>query len=315
MIIFVVGDPHRGKSVMEHKLRHLLPNKETMRIAAQVDGEGDWTQTLYRSETDLVAQLRHKGEFTPEFVNWAKRAARNCTSRFGLADLGGKISDENREIITSTKNQAGMIILAASFEEADKWVRFGQELGLRIIAVLLSSLVPQPEWHRVVTDKAWEFEGLVFGLDRSNTSFDSATLRALAAHLLETIPATQKETKMNTLTSAQIASLIGKKAEEIVLPNRAPERRLNWKPEELPAVYQALQPFAMTGAAWLIDGRAPQFLVANMVHALHPCTVALADTKVDGGSVTIGERKDPVGQGSGPLPWNVTADFQGGVLV
>ena len=69
------------------------------------------------------------------------------------------------------------------------------------------------------------------------------------------------------------------------------------------------------GGNFVIDGRAPQFLVINVLHALHPNKIALADSKVEGGIVGISSQNIPKEKGSGPLPWTVTDNFQGGVLV
>jgi hypothetical protein len=55
--------------------------------------------------------------------------------------------------------------------------------------------------------------------------------------------------------------------------------------------------------------------VIDILHALHPNRVAVADSKVEGGMVGISGTNYPKGEGSGPLPWKVTEDFQGGTLV
>lgn len=321
MKIFFVGDPHRGKSVAEKFIRHNLPFMETMRIAAAPDGEGDWTEACYEGNGELAAQLRRKGKFSPEFVEWACNAIRNCTTRFTLIDLGGVISEENRQMISSACDECGMIVLAASFEEAQKWVDFGKELGCRILAVLISSLTESNEWHQEVDDRLWEFEGLVYNLDRE-TFTGSATLMAFVEYLQRVIPKIERHTDTEDFyvrTIDYIARSIGKGPEEITIGRGETARKifgLNWKTEELPVVYQMLKGDASTGRAFLIDGRAPQFLVNNIVHALHPCDVALVDDKVDGGMVWItGWHVTPKGKGSGPIPFDVTSDFLDGTLV
>ena len=313
MRIIIAGPPHSGKSIAENFLRHQLPLQQTMRVAAQPDGEGDWTQVCYATDMELAAQLRKKGKFSSKFVDWAVQAVRNCTSRFCLVDVGGIISDENRQIC---READAMIIVSSDSEKAIEWAEFAKSLNLRVLALLHSTLDSQTEWFHRVQGQIWETEGLVVGLDRE-TFKSSRTLRNVAEDLIKNFKEEKKmEKKMNALTIKAIAALIGKSEENYEIRGGRKVHGLNWKTEELSAVYQALQPFAMVGSNWLIDGRAPQFLVSNIVHALHPCSVSLADTKVEQGFVTIGERKDPKGKkGSGELPFNTTENFQGGTLV
>jgi hypothetical protein len=267
-----------------------------MPVRAVPDGEGDWTQLLYQGVSPLVDDLRIKGSFTPAFVEWAAQAVKQCTARFGLVDVGGKPSQENRFIC---READAVIILSSQPDKIQEWLAFAQDLNLKVLAILHSTLDDTtPETWLMREDGV--FEGTVVGLDR--TSFQgSTTIHALVDRLLHIIPEQKEISHMNTLTIAQLATLIGKAEEDYELPNGRHVHGLNWRPEDLEAVYKALKPFSTLGTPWIIDGPAPQWLVVSLLDALHPCALVLADTKVPGGLVPIGQRKQPASSGRGEL--------------
>lgn len=306
MRIVIWGKPHRGKTVLFVALKHLLPRNETMPISGAPDGGdlGDWAQNLYRLNPEEVALYRVKGSFSPEFVEWAAKTVRNCTSRFALVDVGGRISDQNRTIC---READGVIILAANDDEVAEWKAFAQELNLRVLAIIYSTLDPIEEWSKVENDR---FVGLCSGLDREKF-IRSSTIEALAMFLINQIPSNKEKQTMsyNTMTVTQIATMIDKHEEdfEISGPNGTQKRHgLNWNPSELPAVENVLKPFSALGTPWLIDGVMPQWMVVTVVHGLHPCVVALSDSKLPDGMAQISQRKDPQGAGAGELTWKIT---------
>lgn len=313
--IIIAGPPHSGKSIGEKIIRGMLPPNDTMRIASQPDGEGDWIHSLYEKSPELAQSLRKKGSFTPENVSHWRDQIANSTSRFSLIDIGGVVSSENIAICAEAN---AMIIISSDESEIAKWVKLANETGLNILAVIHSSLdTSRTETFVRTPERAWETEGVVVGLTRG-ANVNSDTLKGLASYLLDRVPAKEN---IETLGSYErigidtVAHMIGKEHEEIILPGREPQKGLNWRPEELPLVYSALQKLADRGGSFVIDGRAPQFLVIDILHALHPNKVALVDTKVEGGSVGISGLNYPSGEGSGPLPWQVTGNFHDGVLV
>ncbi|MDR0860103.1 MAG: hypothetical protein LBO09_03860 [Candidatus Peribacteria bacterium] len=312
--VLFAGPPHSGKSIAETFLRNILPLQDTMRIAAQPDGEGDWTQKTYGENPELAQQLRNKGTFTRENVEHRKNQIKNSDSRFTLVDVGGVVSEENKELADQAN---AMIIVSSNPEKTQEWVDLANEKGLHILAVLNSTLdTTKSDLFSVVSGKPWETEGVVVGLDRGNFK-DSKTLREVAAYMMNKVPEKEKKeiASYEPLTIIGIAKNIGKQEEQITLPGREPTMGLNRKPEDLSTVYQSLQKMATQGGNFVIDGRAPQYLVVDILHALHPNKVALADSKVEGGMVGISGQNVPKGLGSGPLPFTITPDFQGGTLV
>ena len=307
MRIVVGGPPHSGKSVFLWELKRLLPIGSYMPIRAAPDGEGDWTQLLYQGGASLTKTLRQKGAFSPEFVQWASNAVKHCTARFGLIDIGGKPSDENRKICQYAD---ALVIVSSQEENVQEWKQFAASVGLQVLAVLHTSLDASSEWWR---RHELFFEGLVIGLDRERFS-GSKTIETFVQFLQEIVPLGDEEKHMNTLTIKQIADLIGKQEEDYTLPNGRTVRGLNWSPKELPLVFEKLKPISALGSAWFIDGPAPQWLIVALLDALHPCSILLSDAKVEGGKVAIGQRKFPQGAGSGELEFLVHPRSKGFVV-
>ena len=280
-----------------------------MPIRAAPDGEGDWTQLLYQGGASLATALRQKGTFSPEFVAWASSSVEHCTARFGLIDIGGKPSEENRQIC---RHADALVIVSSQEQAVQEWKLFAASVGLQVLAVLHSSLDEPLEWH--LRHPSF-FEGMVVGLDRERFN-GSVTIDAFVQFLLEVVPFHQRneEKKMNTITIQQIADLIGKEEEEYLLPNGRAVQGLNWKHDNLPLVAEKLKPFSFLGSSWLIDGPAPQWLIVSLLEVLHPCAISLADAKVEGGLVAIGQRKLPQGNGRGELEFSVQSHERGFVV-
>ncbi|MDD4901017.1 MAG: hypothetical protein PHS62_02815 [Patescibacteria group bacterium] len=312
MRIVFGGPKHSGKSVLLWYLKKLVAAVgDYMPLRCAPDGEGDWTQELYLTQPDLALEIRQKGQFSEEFVSWAEGAVKNCDSRFGLIDVGGIPSAENKRICKHA--DALVIVISDQYgqETHELWVQFAKELGLKVLGTVHSTLNSVEEWSKTNSDS--KFEGLAVGLDRK-TFKGSITVETLAKFLTEKTKTEKKEKQMNTITIAQIASMIGKQPGPISLPGGKTITGLDWKPEELPMVEAALKPFSAMGTPWFVDGAGPQWLIACITHALHPCSVALADSKVEGGQVQIGERKLPEGTGKGDLTFSVEEKEAGAIV-
>lgn len=313
MRIVFGGPKHSGKSVLLWYLKKLLQRHgDYMPLRCAPDGEGDWTQELYLSKPDLALEIRQKGKFSEEFVSWAEGAVKNCTSRFGLIDVGGIPSAENKRICKYA--DALVIVIGDQWgpEVHESWVQFAKELGLKVLGTVHGTLDNSAQEYSQINPDG-KFEGLSVGLDRK-TFKGSTCVEALADFLAEKTKNHRKKVTMNTISISQIAAMIGKQPEDYALPNGKTVNGLNWKPEELPAVEEALKPFSALGTPWFVDGPGPQWLITNIVHALHPCAVTLTDSKVEGGLVGISQRKAPTGAGAGELTFSLE-EKEAGVVV
>lgn len=152
-VIAVGGPPHSGKSVFLAELyRQLLANPEVgSRVFLQrtcPDGEGMWSA---ESDQDLVKQLRQKGDFSSETMNFYVNSLDGLRRNkdMVLADLGGFISMEN---VIITAHATDLVVLSSKEEKLRQWISFAQRLDEIILAI------QQADLKRLVT---FQQEGLL----------------------------------------------------------------------------------------------------------------------------------------------------------
>ena len=144
MVVAVGGPPHSGKSVFLAELyRQLLARKPsgTFLQRACPDGEGMWSA---ESDPALVAEIRRKGKFSVEFVDFTLKSIEQLGVRMPrvLLDLGGIRSAENAEIL---RRSTHLILISSKEEEDEKWIEFAQAEGCKPLAVLRSRLVQRED--------------------------------------------------------------------------------------------------------------------------------------------------------------------------
>ncbi len=121
MKIVLCGPPHSGKSTFLANLKRRLPDDTQRVFRACPDGEND----LSNETGDFKGDTRIKGEFSAEFVERFCRAIdNNNESKMVIVDVGGKMSDENREIISHCD---AYIIVCREDAEPDEDMKAWQE--------------------------------------------------------------------------------------------------------------------------------------------------------------------------------------------
>ena len=133
--VAIGGPKHSGKSVFISTLyQQLLAHHpdQVFREAACPDGEGMWSA---ESDPAIVAKIRQKGQFSPEFVNHTLRSIESLGKRFPLllVDLGGQRTAENAEIL---KRCTHLIILSSVLAEIPLWQQFAASEGCETTAYL-----------------------------------------------------------------------------------------------------------------------------------------------------------------------------------
>jgi CRISPR-associated protein Csx3 len=172
--VAIGGPPHSGKSVFVGSLYQQLLNddRSVFLQPACPDGEGMWSR---EADPTVVAKLRRKHAYTPEFVDWIKRSIPNlrrdksCT----LLDLGGLRSPPNEDFLRLSTH---LIVVSGDQAEADAWRRYGEAQGCRILAMIVSRLFRTPQGaldtSRRTPDQPWRGEaplhGEIWQLDRAS---------------------------------------------------------------------------------------------------------------------------------------------------
>lgn len=281
MKVVICGSPHSGKSVFIGGLQANLPRNIYYTFRACPDGEGTWT---YRDKG--TEQLRRKGKFTPEFVQWCcTTLSKPELTQITLVDVGGRMSEENAQIMSKCTHA---IILDNNVEMIGEWVDFAEECGLQVIAKLHSDY----NGHNDST------EGEIMSihhLERGEQSVKQRpTIKKVAELLLNLTVAPDTNKGENMITINGLAEAIGKKLEEITLPNGRVIESIKWEGSDLPKISKHLHNTYM-GAIVQVDGAAPAWLITAITHELHPSEVELNSPD---GYVRVGCQK-PSGEGEG----------------
>lgn len=160
MKIVFCGPPHSGKSVFLANIIDNLPTDAYTVIRACPDGEGTWSNNQNQKETNLV---RQKGKFTQAFIEDACRAIDNQTNKIVLVDVGGKISEENEQILKHCDN---FIVLSNNEEKKQEWLEFAGKLGLQCVGCFDSSIEGKEE---IYTREPY-IQGRIVGLERGKNA-------------------------------------------------------------------------------------------------------------------------------------------------
>lgn len=284
MKVIVCGPPHSGKSVFLYGLCKLLPREQYFLLRAAPDGEGSWT---YRN--DLNADLRRKGQFDRPFMDYVLNGLRNTSAPLTLVDVGGVRSPENERIFRECD---AFIVLSSSDEELEAWRQFGEGLGLRCLALLKSDLQGEHSLESAEVPR-----GTVAGLERGQLVISPAH-EALANALRLLAQKSKEDKSMNSITTANLALILGKAEVERTLPNGKLVSQLVWEGTDLPLLQERVfGPLAAAGNEPVcLDGPAPAWLATAFVHGVHPRCAQVNDPRL--GAVDIFAPK-PSGSGEG----------------
>ncbi len=297
MKIVVCGPPHSGKSVFVANLRRFLPRDGSFLFRCAPDGEGTWSN---KADQDVVAKIRRKGKFDEKFMDYVLNGLANCKIPITLVDVGGIRSKQNEDIFRKCD---AFIVLSSKDEELGAWRAFGENLGLQCLAMLRSRLTGDDEIENVSANPP--IAGTISKLERG-TEVNSDLLRHVAQRIIDNaateLAAYGKETgTMNgttTITTIEIANILGKQEVEKTLPNGRVVKNIDWQGEDLPKVDANLRARGFGKSDLVVfDGAMPAFLGLAFVHGVHPASVSLNDPRL--GAVGIG-CSDPSGEGTGP---------------
>ncbi|ELR98431.1 CRISPR-associated protein Csx3 [Gloeocapsa sp. PCC 73106] len=178
--IVLCGPKNTGKTCLREGLKdnlHRLPDApRSYVISGCPDGDGAWFHQTAQHDSDLARSLKDqwKRDFTPEFAEAKANQIKAIGVPILVFDVGGKISAENRIIMSKATHS---IILVQSEDQIQEWQDFCDELKLPVIAIIISDYKGKED---TLISNSSPLRGRVHYLDRSVNVADRPTIKALA---------------------------------------------------------------------------------------------------------------------------------------
>jgi CRISPR-associated Csx3 family protein len=307
MKVAIVGPPHSGKTVFLGGLCENLPRDKRFLFRACPDGEGTWT---WRSSE--AAKCRRKGFFNPRIVDWyVEKLRTNKLAPIVLVDVGGKITSENHRILSEVD---AVVIISGALDAIGEWEDFSKDCGCEILARIHSD-------YHASEDDPMSDPMVVHHLERGEDVSCRPTIQRVAEIILSRIQDAVKNDKEednmlfkdNILSINTLAENLGKEKVTRTLPNGRVVEQIVWEGSDLADISRLLHNASGEMPEVVkIDGPAPAWLVAALVHECHPryCMVNSPD-----GFVPIGCQR-PEGNGSGEnLEFSLETREDGWVVV
>ena len=262
MKTIVCGPAHSGKSVFIANLIYRLPSDSSTTIRACPDGEGTWSNNKNQQE---VSNVRKKGKFTKEFIENSCKAIDNQTSDIVLVDVGGVMTKENRKIFRHCDN---FIVLSSNEKLKQKWLRYGQYLGLECIGCIDSAL----EGKEKIYSREPYLQGKIVGLERGEKLENSELLKTIVSDIVE--KSKQEKTKKTETQSfngviienMELATKIGNVTETLTEQGNV-IKHTEWSPSHIPQVYKIINKKINFKDEVRIQGIRPNFLITAICKA------------------------------------------------
>ncbi|NEP63182.1 MAG: CRISPR-associated protein Csx3 [Symploca sp. SIO2G7] len=187
--VVLCGPPRSGKSCLRQGLKQAILTIANAPypyvITACPDGEGAWFSEAAQRDPTLARQLKdgYKAKFTPEFAALAAGWVRQTPNPLTLIDVGGKITDENRQIMAQATHA---IILSGDPDQIPVWENFCRSVGLTILAQVHSHY--GADCDRVVLETPNIITGQVHHLERGEDISSRPMVQALAHHIVQQLP-------------------------------------------------------------------------------------------------------------------------------
>ena len=200
--VVICGQPNTGKTCLREGLKQSL-NQCSDRLSSQLispineennsisrplymesyvisgcpDGDGSWFSGTAQKYPELASELKskYKASFTLEFAVNKAREIKSIKTPILVFDVGGKISKENQIIM---KEATHSVILAKTEKEVNQWKEFCQQLGLPIIAIILSDYHANSD--RITHYYPPVLQGMVHHLARKENVSQRPMINALA---------------------------------------------------------------------------------------------------------------------------------------
>lgn len=171
MKTIICGPPHSGKSVFISNLIKTLPSGYYVRINANGDGEGTWSNNPNQKD---VMNTRVKGTNSEaDFRHW-KRQIEHATQDIVIVDIGGRLQDDKGPLFDACDT---FVVVSNNEQMIDEWIAFGISHGCTCVGTVLSTL---GDLHESVIEYDPYVRGEMSGLERGHDIDGSKVLRAIA---------------------------------------------------------------------------------------------------------------------------------------
>lgn len=176
MKTIICGPPHSGKSVFISNLVKLLPSGHYVRINANGDGEGTWSNN---PDQDDVMKTRVKGSNSEEdFKRWKRQI--ECTNKdIVIVDIGGRLQEDKAPLFDVCDS---FIVISNNTLMIDEWIEFGTSHGCTCMGKVLSELEGMHE--SIISTEPCVY-GVMSGLERGHNLKGSQLLQTIAESIIE----------------------------------------------------------------------------------------------------------------------------------
>lgn len=172
MKTIICGPPHSGKSVLIANLVRFMPSDSYLRINANGDGEGSWSNNQDQQE---IARVRTKSSNTPEkFAIWTENISR-AFQDIVIIDIGGKLQEDKVPLFEVADS---FVVLSSNPDMIAPWKEFGESHGCRCLATIEADL--DGGHDDIVCRENNYMHARLSGLERGRFLLDSKVIKALA---------------------------------------------------------------------------------------------------------------------------------------
>lgn len=172
MKTIICGPPHSGKSVLIANLIRFMPSDSYLRINANGDGEGSWSNN---SDQEEIARVRTKSSNSAEkFAIWTENI-RRAFQDIVIIDIGGRLQEDKIPLFEAADS---FIVLSSDPLLIAPWKEFGESHGCRCLAIIESDL--NGGYDDILSREQRFIHARLSGLERGHYLFDSTVINGLA---------------------------------------------------------------------------------------------------------------------------------------
>ena len=149
-----------------------MPSDSYLRINANGDGEGSWSNN---SDQEEIARVRTKTSNTPDkFAVWTENIKR-AFQDIVIIDIGGKLQEDKVPLFEAADS---FVVLSSNKDMIAPWKAFGESHGCRCLAIIESDLGGGHD--DIVFRETGFLHARISDLERGRFLLDSVVIRSLA---------------------------------------------------------------------------------------------------------------------------------------